>query len=50
MQQPGIDILWIKQRKNRFSGLVSVHEQKLGSKNKEPRESDISPTCWDAPH
>ena len=33
-QQPEIDILWIKPRKNRFSGLVSGREQKSWSQKK----------------
>ena len=49
---PGIDSLWIKQRKIRFCGLVSGHEQKLDKqkreKLKQPRESNILPICRDA--
>jgi len=34
MQYPEIDILRIKQRKNRLCGLVSRRQQKLGSQAK----------------
>jgi len=49
MQLAGIDILRIKQRKNRLSGLVSGHEQKLRSQKTKNHVSDILPICPYAP-
>jgi len=56
MQHPGIDVLRIKLRQNRFCGLVYGRQQKLGSPKIERkpqklkiRDNDISPICQDAP-
>jgi len=52
IQQPRIDIVWNKPRKNWFCGLVSACEQifrsQKGKGKLKPHDSDISHICQDA--